>query len=97
MVEFRLYYDDTGKVICYTCDNLPGDNYILVDPQTYAEGRTDLRIVDKEIKRSNEFIFISKLVESLDGIKCNSEDVCVIDNSDDSKTWKLEVNEYRQN
>ena len=24
--EFRLYYDDSGKVICYTCEKLPGDN-----------------------------------------------------------------------
>ena len=28
--EFRLYYDESGKVICYTCEKLPG-NYIVID------------------------------------------------------------------
>ena len=28
--EFRLYYDDTGRVICYTCEKLPG-KYIVIE------------------------------------------------------------------
>lgn len=94
MVEFRLYYDDTGKVMCYTCDNLPGNNYIVVDPQTYAEGRTDLRIVDGEIKRASDFVVISKLVQSTNGIECNYEDVCIIDDTG-GKKWKIETYEFR--
>ena len=26
MFEFRLYYDENGKVLCYTCEELPGEN-----------------------------------------------------------------------
>jgi hypothetical protein len=28
--EFRLYYDDKGNVICYSCEKLEG-NYIVID------------------------------------------------------------------
>ena len=31
--EFRLYYDDKGSVITYTCDKIPG-NYIVIDAKT---------------------------------------------------------------
>jgi hypothetical protein len=35
--EFRLYYDEKGNVICYTCEKLEG-NYVIIDAQTFAEG-----------------------------------------------------------
>jgi hypothetical protein len=94
MVEFRLYYDDTGKVICYTCEQLPGDNYIVIDTQTYAEGRPDLRIVNGEIRRASDFVVVSKLVESSTGIECNYDDVCIIDDTG-GKKWKTETYEFR--
>ncbi len=94
MVEFRVYYDDNGKVICYTCDNLPGDNYIVIDSHVYAEGRMDIRVIDGELKRSTDFVVISKLVESTIGIECDQEDVCIIVESG-GKKWKAETYEFR--
>ena len=96
MVEFRLYYDDNGKVICYTCDKLEG-NYIVIDAQTYAESRPDLRIVDGKIIKASEYMILSKLVKSIKGIKCDVSDICVITNTEPSSHWEVEINEYRQN
>ena len=95
MVEFRLYYDDTGKVICYTCEALSGDNYIVIDAQTYAESRHDIRVIDGEISKDAEYIVISKMVESIKGISCEIEDICILTDKEPNKKWEAEVNEFR--
>lgn len=93
MFEFRLYYDDTGKVICYTSDNsVPGDNYIVIDAQTYAESRPDIRIVEGKIKRQSDFVVVSKMVESTTGVSCEPNDICII--SDNGTYWEPKVMEY---
>lgn len=91
--EFRLYYDDNGKVICYTCEKLPGDNYIIVDTQTYAEARPDLRVIDGKLSTSIQGSIVSKLKEKDTGIKTAAWDVSLI--VDDSytgktKTWSID-------
>jgi len=95
MVEFRIYYDDTGKVICYTCEQLPGDNYIVIDTQTYAESRYDLRVIDGKITRDAEYTVISKMILADDGISCEIDDICVLTNTDPNNKWKAQVNEFR--
>lgn len=59
--EFRLYYDDTGHVICYTCEKLEG-NYVVVDASTYAEGRPDVRVIEGKISTVQAGGFVSKLM-----------------------------------
>ena len=95
MVEFRLYYDDNGKVICYTCEKIEG-NYIVVDANTYAEGRPDLRVVDGKITKASEYIVMSKLVRSTTGVNCEPTDICVITDSDPSTQWEVEINEFKR-
>lgn len=88
--EFRLYYDDNGKVVCYTCEKLPGDNFIVVDAQTYAEARPDVRVVDGRLSTAIQGSIVSKLAEKTDGVTTASWDVSLIvdDNYDgDTKTW----------
>lgn len=90
---FRLYYDENGKVICYTCEVLPGDNYIEIDSQTYAESNPYIRVVDGEIRKDSDYVIVARLVESNEGVSCESDDVCVL--SDTGKKWKVEINEFR--
>ena len=46
---FRLYYDkETGKPLFYTSEEHEGD-YLIVDKQTYAEGRYDILIRNEQI------------------------------------------------
>lgn len=94
MVELRLYYDDNGKVLCYTSENLEG-NYIVIDANTYAEGRFDLRVVDNKITKASEYMFISKLVKSDSGTRCEPNDICVLTDNDPSTFWEVKINEFR--
>lgn len=77
MVEFRLYYDDNGRVLCYTCDKLESGNFLVIDAQTYAECRFDLKIIDEKIIDVNKSTVL-KLVPSSNGITCALEDNAII-------------------
>ena len=94
MVEFRLYYDDNGKVLCYTCEKLEG-NYIVIDSDTYHQCRPDVYVIDGKIVKQNEITVIRKLKPSTKGITCDNDDICMI--SDTGTTWDLTVNEFRHN
>lgn len=76
--EFRLYYDEKGKVLFYTSEK-PEGNYIVVDALTYAEGRPDLRVVDGRISTVNKGSVVSKLIpDKNEGVECSAEDVSII-------------------
>lgn len=94
---FRLYYDDTGKVLYYTCEKLEG-NHIVVDALTYAEARPDIRVIDGKISTVPRNMVISKLMPGETGIRCASEDLSVIVNDEYVDTtihWKLNTYEIR--
>lgn len=89
--EFRLYYDDKGKVLFYTCDK-PEGKYIVIDANTFAQGRPDIRIVDGKIASVDSGAVVSKLISNTEGISCASEDISiVVDETYDGETnkWKL--------
>ena len=88
--EFRLYYDDKGYVITYTCEKLEG-NYVVIDATTYAEARPDLRVVDGKLVRATSGAVISKLQPSKsEGALCEVEDVSILTDSD-GQYWKLKT------
>ena len=94
--EFRLYYDDIGTIICYTGEKLEG-NYIVVDTQTFAEGRHDIRIIDGRIVKDSSNATIVRLTPSDSGNLCAKEDLSIIVTKDDDveqQYWKLTVYEY---
>jgi hypothetical protein len=92
--EFRLYYDDTGSIICYTCDKLDG-NYIVIDAQTYAEGRHDVKVLNGKIVQNYSNAIIARLTKDVEGTLCSLEDMSIIvDNSEvETQYWKLKVYE----
>lgn len=93
--EFRLYYDDNGKVICYTCDKLEG-KYIVIDALTYAMARQDVRIIDNKISTAAPNAVVYKLMPNeIEGLSCAHDDVSIICNDINTKTkkWKLTVYE----
>lgn len=94
--EFRLYYDDRGQVITYSCEKMEG-NYIIVDAQTFAEGRPDVRVVDGKLVRTSSHAVVSKLVPSkTEGVTCAAEDVSIIVTSKQkikTQKWNLETYE----
>lgn len=97
--EFRLYYDDTGKVVTYTCEKLDG-NFIIIDAMTFAEARPDVRVIDERLIRAVSCSVVSKLVkDKKEGLTCAADDVSIIiDNADSTgniikQKWKLETYE----
>ena len=96
--EFRLYYNETGKVICYTCEKIDG-NYIVIDASIYAAGRPDVRVIDGKISNLSECVVVAKLMpDSHDGQSCSIEDVSIVVSEDyigDMIKWKLNTYELR--
>ena len=93
----KLYYDDKGKVLFYSCEK-PEGNYIVIDATTYAVGRHDLRIIDGKISTAVPSLVVSKLMPDEKGITCTEEDISiVVDKNYKGKTinWKLNTYELR--
>jgi len=91
--EFRLYYDDKGNVVCYSCQQLEG-NYIVIDALTYAIARPDVRIIDGKISTVAPDAVVYKLMPSDEGKECASEDISIIsDGSIETTKWKLRIYE----
>lgn len=89
--EFRLYYDDKGRVITYTCDK-PEGNYIVIDAMTFAAARPDVRVIDGKISTVHPNAVVSKLMPQEEGVACPEEDVSIIaDEKYKGKTtkWKM--------
>jgi hypothetical protein len=98
-IEYRLYYDSKGCIISYTCEKLAG-NYIVIDKQTFAEARHDIKIVDGQLVKVSDFTTISKLHSDSVGVKCAIEDVNIIvpdDYIDKTITWNVKIHEFRNN
>lgn len=87
--EFRLYYDEKGSVVTYTCEKLDG-NYILIDATTFAEARPDVRVVDGKLVRAGVGAVISRLYPSTEGTLCEAEDISIITEVA-GVYWKLET------
>ncbi len=75
--EFRLYYDAAGRVVCYTCEKLEG-NYIVIDADTFAQSRPDLRVVDGKLAAASTGAVVSKLTKSDTGVLCAADDISII-------------------
>lgn len=91
--EFRLYYDDSGKVLFYTCDKIDDGNYIVIDAVTYAAARPDIRVIDGRISTVQPNAVVCKLMPNKDeGQTCVADDISIIataDYTDATIRWKL--------
>lgn len=95
--EFRLYYEeDTGKVICYTCENLEG-KYLVIDALTYAQARPDVRVINGKISTVQNHCVVSKLMPNSDeGQSCEAEDISIVTlDTDNIVKWKLNTYELK--
>ena len=93
--EFRLYYDEHGKVICYTGDKSVEGNYIVIDAMTFVEARPDVRVIDGKVSRFKAEAVVHKLMpNNTEGISCSVDDISIIvEASDPHIKWKLKTYE----
>jgi hypothetical protein len=75
-LAWRLYYDFEGRPITYSMEALPG-NYIDIDPQTYARGPLNVRVVNGELKYITQKTS-EKLVPGDAGTQCHVRDISII-------------------
>jgi len=93
-IEFRLYYNDDGSIICYSCDQLEG-KFIVIDSQTYAECRQNVMVVNEKIEEVKPSLSMQKLIESTQGTRCAIEDINIVVSSEyTGKTVKWEMKKY---
>lgn len=95
--EFRVYHDDNGNLICYSCEKLEG-KYIVVDATTFAAARPDVKVVDgKLVNLSSSFVIAKLKPSAADGTECLAEDISIIANkkSKNIKKWKLDIYELQ--
>jgi len=96
-VEFRVYYDDNGNVLFYSCEK-PAGNYLVIDKQTYAEMRFDFKVIDGKLVKYIPGVIISKLKpHKTEGVFCAKEDISVLVNKSfsDKQKWKLNTYELK--
>jgi hypothetical protein len=87
---YKLYYDDNGKVITYSTEDLPGQ-YIEITKEQYAEARHDVIVKAGKIIFTHMRSHVFKLEKSSSGIKCSKYDISIISDTDDnrdSQHWK---------
>ena len=91
--EFRLYYDDNGKVLSYSGDKSGTGNYIVIDALTFAAARPDIRVIDNKISTVAPNAVVYKLMPNENaGIDCHPEDLSIVVTNtytDKTKKWKL--------
>jgi hypothetical protein len=90
-VFFRLYYDDNGKPICYSQEDLPG-NYIDVTPMELAISNHNVRVIAGRLEPIPPRVSMIKLVPSDAGTPCDPRDVTVISHAP-AQHWKRKTHE----
>lgn len=90
-VEFRLYYDNDGSVLFYTCEK-PEGQYIVIDNEEYAACKMNIKVIDGKIFKNHGIVF-AQLVHAIDGIACAKQDVSIIvtDDYQDVTTWDIQL------
>jgi len=91
--EFRLYYDNKGNVLFYTGEK-PEGNYIVVDTQTFAEARMDVRVIDGVIRHNSTITQVYKLKPTTEGTLTHVDDVSLIlEDDNEGVYWNFDVKE----
>ncbi len=91
-LEYRLYYDDFGKVITYTTEKLPG-NYIVITKEQYVQARHDVLVKNNELIKTTNKIIVGKLVKNKSaGVKTSKYDINILTDVD-YIYWKLDSHE----
>ena len=91
--EFGLYYDDKGNVLFYTGEK-PEGNYIVVDTQTFAEARMDVRVIDGVIRHNSTITQVYKLKPTTEGTLTHVDDVSLIlEDDNEGVYWNFDIKE----
>jgi hypothetical protein len=93
-VFYRLYYDDQGRPVTWTMEDLPG-NYIDIDLALYQEQPRHIVVRNGKIVRVDPAYLVPKLRPSIgEGIPCHPSDVAIIVEHNQPHTlWRYGIDE----
>ncbi len=74
--EFRLYYNESGDVLYYSMEDLPG-TFLVIDRLTFDQQRFDIKVKDGKIAKLNHPASW-KLAPSDNGTACDPNDVSIV-------------------
>ena len=90
-VFFRLYYDDQGRPITYTMEDLPG-TYIDIDAETYARSPLNIRVQNGQIVELKQTV--QKLMPADTGTPCHPDNVAiVVPETEPHQRWSMKTHE----
>jgi hypothetical protein len=91
-IEFRVYYDDHGDIICYSMEDLPGQ-YIVTDQHTFNQVRMDFKVRDGKLIKITQAASWKMTSSDTGEYACHPLDVAVIVPADypQQKFWKVET------
>jgi hypothetical protein len=91
--SYRLYYNDQGRPLFYTTQELIG-NYIELDVETWSRSAFNVQVIDGKLITIVPPVIVTKLVPSTDGVSCHPQDVCIVVNDNClHQKWSLTINE----
>lgn len=85
---FRLYYDEAGRPIVYSTEDLPG-KYIEVTQEQYSAGNYDILVRNSTIINKPKIIITNKLTPSNCGTLCHELDVSIVVDKTPGQYWNL--------
>lgn len=88
-VEYRVYYDDAGKVTAYTTEDQPG-NYIVITRQQYSESRFDAVVKNGKLYcLNNRSISFRMEKNTVHGTRTSKYDINILvpDTEQDYNYW----------
>jgi hypothetical protein len=91
-LEFRIYYNDQGDIICYSMEDIPG-NYIVTDQHTFNQFRTDLKVRDGKLIKITQSASWKLVPSESAEYACAASDITVVVPQDynNKKYWKVET------
>lgn len=87
--EYRVYYDETGKILQYTTQKLSG-NYIVITREQYAFQNLNAVVLNGVLVDKSRKSMTTVLVKNfVDGVSTSKYDISVLQNGTDSVYWNL--------
>jgi hypothetical protein len=75
-IEYRVYYDEHGKILFYTMEDVPG-TYLVIDRETYEQSRYDAVVKNNKLIKTNA-PSSWKLAPDDEGTPCHPSNVCIV-------------------